>query len=131
VGNADGDSLVASYTSKKALKACWEEDLKDFLEEHYIDFDNCIRYIMEEDASGFQQEMTFYEIFDKKKRPTVAWGASISEVRATVCHRAYELRKDSGMSRNVAMRQAWSEVKGTAIRREAERNNPNQLKLIA
>jgi hypothetical protein len=62
VSDFDGDSLVAEYDTKKELRACWEEDLEDFLEENNIDIDDCTPYVMAETASGRQHELTIREI---------------------------------------------------------------------
>jgi hypothetical protein len=69
----------------------------------------------------------------RAEKPRLDWGTSISEIRATVCHRAFEIRQGGAgsISRSLSMRQAWTEIKAGVDRRIAERNDPAQQALIA
>jgi hypothetical protein len=64
-GPGIGDNLVASYSSKKTLRALWRDDVKDFLDGHGItEADDWLPYFTGEKKNAEIRELTASEIFE-------------------------------------------------------------------
>jgi hypothetical protein len=58
-----GDNLVASYSSMKALRSLWQDDVKDFLDEHGITgADDWFPYFTGENKNGEIRELAASEV---------------------------------------------------------------------